>query len=236
MKDLLNYNHETGDFHWKETGRKAGYVDGRGFRKIESKGKVVRAHYLAWEIHYGEPAGEIYHINGNTDDNRISNLAVVKDFESVTDVLRYEPDTGKLFWTVAPSRKVKIGSEAGCECRTNKLIQVLYRGKQYRVHRIAWEIYYGAPPDGEIDHINGNPADNRITNLRCVSHDENQKNLKVSKRSRTGVPGVRPTKSGKWQVTVQNKWVGTFDDFETAVQMRQMMEDLEGFHPNHGKR
>lgn len=236
MKELLNYNSKTGEFHWKETGRKAGYVDNRGFRKIESKGKVVRAHQLAWEMYYGEPVGEVYHINGNTDDNRIENLAVIKDFEKITDVLRYDPDTGKLFWTVSPSRKVKIGSEAGCQCKTNKLVQVLYRGKQYRAHRLAWEIYYGSEPDGEIDHINGNPADNRIQNLRCVSHGENQRNMKVSKRSKTGIPGVRQTKSGKYQVTVQDQRIGTFDDLNTAVQMRQMFEEIEGFHENHGKR
>lgn len=238
MKNLLIYNPETGEFHWRDSGRKAGYVDKRGFRKIESQGKVVRAHYLAWEMYYGEPAGEIYHINGDTNDNRISNLDVVKEFENIMDVLRYESETGKLFWKVAPSRKVKIGSEAGCECKTNKHVVVLYRGKQYKAHRIAWELFHGVPPDGEIDHINGKYADNRIENLRVVSRVENARNMKLSKNNKSGYPGVRACSKveGKWIVTIGDKYLGYFDNFEDAVTTRQVAEEVFEFHVNHGKR
>ena len=47
----------------------------------------------------------------------------------------------------------------------------------YKVHRAIWETFVGPIPDGyEIDHINGNRADNRLCNLRCVTHKVNMNN------------------------------------------------------------
>ena len=52
-----------------------------------------------------------------------------------------------------------------------------------RVHRIVWETFNGEIPDGyEIDHIEGNRADNRLKMLRCVTHKENMANEVTRKR------------------------------------------------------
>lgn len=88
LRQLLEYNPETGGMIWRErvgqkrwntlyAGRPAfatfsnGYLTGRLF------GANVRAHRVLWVLHYGEdPAGPIDHINGDKDDNRICNLRV----------------------------------------------------------------------------------------------------------------------------------------------------------------
>ena len=67
------------------------------------------------------------------------------------------------------------------------------RGNQQKIllHRMAWALYYGRWPT-QIDHINGNPTDNRLCNLREVSRSENNANRQWpwKPNARTGLPGV----------------------------------------------
>jgi hypothetical protein len=63
-------------------------------------------------------------------------------------------------------------------------------GRTYAVHRLVWLYMYGNFPDGEIDHINGNPLDNRIENLRACTRRQNEYNKGLRKDNTTGVKGV----------------------------------------------
>jgi hypothetical protein len=153
------------------------------------------------------------------------------------EILRYDKNTGKLFWKVSPSRKMKVGDEAGC-LNSRGAVEIIYKGKQYRAHRVIWEMVYGEPPKNTIDHIDGNPSNNRLENLRDVSHAENRRNNKVSKANRSGVSGVRacPSCDGYWVVTIGKQYIGYFDDFDKAVGARQIAEEIYGYHENNGKR
>jgi hypothetical protein len=82
----------------------------------------------------------------------------------------------------------------------------------FLVHRIIWEMFYGPLEDGEvIDHINGDSADNRIANLRVVSHSENMRNCKKRSDNKTGVTGVCRfiNRHGKSAYTASWKELGT---------------------------
>lgn len=68
------------------------------------------------------------------------------------------------------------------------------KGKQYKAHRIAYFLNYGVFPNGEIDHINRNRADNRIENIRVVSRQGNINNTTKEINPDTGVIGVHLTK------------------------------------------
>jgi len=85
VRDRLSYDPETGVFIWLKTthkasavGTPAGRTSDQGYREIVFGSKKYKAHRLAWLMVYGEwPDGQIDHINGVRNDNRICNLRVV---------------------------------------------------------------------------------------------------------------------------------------------------------------
>jgi hypothetical protein len=113
-------------------------------------------------------------------------------------------------------------------------------GKRYKAHRVAWALYHGEWPAEFIDHINGDPADNRIENLRVVSQQINAQNQKLGKANKSGVIGVcwSPL-HGKWSAQIKTNRVkhhlGLFDHLEDAAAVRKAAERRFGFHPNHGR-
>ncbi|WEL95620.1 HNH homing endonuclease [Xanthomonas phage vB_XooS_NR08] len=83
-------------------------------------------------------------------------------FEDVDKLLAYEPETGVLTWKVFRGYTAKAGSVAGCLDKTVGYIQVWANGKRYLAHRLAWLLHTGAWPIQHLDHIDGNPSNNRI--------------------------------------------------------------------------
>ena len=94
---LLSYNPSTGLLTRKvnsgpaKKGDIAGTINGKGYRDIRVNSSLCKAHRLAWCLHYGEyPNGEVDHINGVRDDNRIANLRVVTPIENMRNKRRYK--------------------------------------------------------------------------------------------------------------------------------------------------
>lgn len=82
----------------------------------------------------------------------------------------------------------KTGRPAGS--RTGEgYIEIRVNGRRYYAHRIAWLMVTGEWPKYNIDHINGDRADNRFANLRDVSQSVNRQNVKKAK-GRSGYVGV----------------------------------------------
>lgn len=96
--------------------------------------------------------------------------------------------------------------------------------KTYRAHRVIWAIQTGAWPENEVDHINGNRADNRWSNLRAATHSQNLKNQKVRIGSPTVVAGISK-KRGKWRARITHNGVqihiGTYLRIEEAISARR---------------
>ena len=83
------------------------------------------------------------------------------------------------------------GVSAGAVRPRDGYIQIAIRRKMYQAHRLAWLYVHGEWPRHQIDHINGNPADNRICNLRDVTQFENMQNLHGPlSRNKSGLLGV----------------------------------------------
>lgn len=87
-------------------------------------------------------------------------------------------------------------------------------------HRVAWLLHFGFWPDQELDHINGIKDDNRISNLREVTHAENMQNrTKAMRSSSTGVLGVKPFRNGyiaRIQRFGKRQHLGVFKTIEEA--------------------
>ena len=181
--------------------------------------------------------------------------------EIARELLTYNPDTGKLFWKERPLKYFKnqnpnyakrwnnrwVGKEALTSINLRKSGQIArlrggFFGKKYCTHRIAWLIYYGEWPKNEIDHINQDPTDNRIENLRDVTHAENNKNRTLQNNSTTGYIGVsyctsRLTTKYRADISINNvnKYLGFYDTAEEAAAVRAVASINYNFHPNHGK-
>ena len=109
-------------------------------------------------------------------------------------------------------------------------------GKLQYVHRLVWEEANGPIPSGmQLDHINGDVRDNRLSNLRLVTHKENGHNQRKPSDNKSGVAGVGLHK-GRWRAYVRSKHLGYFDTWFDAVCARMSANNLEGFHENHGRR
>lgn len=134
------------------------------------------------------------------------------------------------------SMKHSIGDAVGYREKKSGYVQIRYGQKTYRVHRLIWEMHCGTIAAGhEIDHINGNKADNRIENLRLVSRAENAKNLKLQSRNTSGVSGVIYM-NNKYRVTIGAKYLGYFDTIDEAIRARKSAEERNGYHVNHGRK
>ena len=93
--------------------------------------------------------------------------------QRLRELLHYNPDTGAFTWIVARGG-VGAGKPA-CSSATKKHKQIQICKTPYCAHRLAWLYVYGEWPE-HVDHINGNPTDNRIQNLRSVTHAINMQN------------------------------------------------------------
>lgn len=235
-----------------------------GCLKGTIKYKNVYAHDVAWLLATGDwPNKSIYHVNGDNSDNRINNLAEhnqidigVKNKSDITpdilrDLLSYDSVTGVLTWKERPQHmfdSVRAYSIWNTRYAGKTALKSNMRGYgvgsvfgfDFLAHRVAWAIHYGKWPSGEIDHINGNPSDNRIENLRDVDHKDNMRNVKKLSTNTSGVVGVCwDNYYGKWLATIHNgkkqESIGRFDDFQDAVQARKAAEVRHGYHPNHGR-
>lgn len=177
--------------------------------------------------------------------------------EVLRQLLRYEPETGKLFWKARTpemfsdkQRAAKhacshfnsrfAGKEAFTTINDDGYHHSRIFGRMYKAHRVVWAIVTGEWPADQIDHINGIPTDNRFENLRPVTGLENCKNKKTPSSNTSGVIGVSWDKTNKkWKASIRvdghRKHIGTFDNFLPAVAARKAEEVAHGFHENHGR-
>lgn len=135
--------------------------------------------------------------------------------------------------------KQHAGRVVGVGTNTNRYLSVRIDGVSYAVHRLIWFCATGVEPEF-IDHINGIRNDNRLENLRAVSHLENCKNIAVTDRNTSGCIGVFWHKGEqKWAAKISNAgqrvYLGYYENFEDAVTARKQAEIKYGYHKNHGE-
>lgn len=119
------------------------------------------------------------------------------------EAVTYDRLTG-LFHRRMNSSWAKAGDSAGCI--TGKgYVEFNVLGKLHRANRLAWLYVHGEWPKGQIDHRDGNRANNAFDNLRDVTHLENCENRrKPNKNNSVGLLGVRlHSSSGKYEARIR---------------------------------
>ena len=159
-------------------------------------------------------------------------------YEEVAELLDYNPDTGELRWKESRGC-IKAGDIAGCT-KPNGQVVVRINNHLYRAHRLAWLLYYQRWPKNQIDHIDHNPSNNKLNNIREVTASENLRNQSLSIRNKSGVCGVGwHKKRRKWVAEVKleqkTRHLGYFDNLEEAATARAEANKRYNFHDNHGK-
>jgi hypothetical protein len=165
--------------------------------------------------------------------------------ERLKEVAVYDPFQGCFHWKIRPTNSVQIGDRMGAvskrayeECRID--------GKLYLTHRLVWLYTYGYFPKG-IDHIDNNPSNNLLCNLREATQVQNGFNTKKSKANKTGVKGLFYHKEqrtyiakicvGKTTHSIRFKQVEEGDAkviAEAAIWLKETREKLHGDFANHG--
>lgn len=171
--------------------------------------------------------------------------------EYLSEILAYDPFKGVLTWKERPVHFFK--EEKYCKGWNKRYAnQPAFTATDlngykigrindvaYRAHRIIWLLVYGVESD-KIDHIDGDPSNNILSNLRSVSSAENSKNVKRNSLNKSGVTGVSWLSShGKWRAAIGIKGksvhIGLFDSKEDAIKARKNAEIENKFHENHGR-
>lgn len=188
----------------------------------------------------------------------LKKIQPLPDTETLRKLLRYED--GKLIWNeVSVEDQMEIGvakrersaltrntkyanKEAGHLFKTSsgtESIQIRILGKSYYAHRVVYKLLKNEEPD-IIDHINGNPTDNRIENLRSVDNQTNLRNCKLFSTNTSGHVGVSWNKSNdKWVSYIWKDGIktilGYYTDMDEAIEVRKKVQQDIGFHQNHGR-
>ena len=129
-----------------------------------------------------------------------------------------------------------------------------YFNTQYRLHgtrhthlrhRIIWALHHNVSDFGELDHINGVPGDDRIDNLREVSHRANLRNARLWSHNTSGANGVNwERRREKWVAygyaclpcgKSKRFYLGQFSRKADAIDAKKRFERENGYTDIHGE-
>lgn len=185
--------------------------------------------------------------------------------KKIKELLHYDPLSGIFTWKERPFsmfshcknpqhqcdawNTVFSGKEAGGKYKPTVSkafyirinITLNKKMRSYLAHRLVFLYTEGKFPPEQVDHIDGDGLNNKIINLRKVSHQDNLKNKPMYSNNTSGCVGVIwNKKSQKWHVQIRAKskniYGGLYSNIEDAIARRRQMEVEYGFHKNHGRK
>lgn len=138
--------------------------------------------------------------------------------ERLKELLDYDPETGVFTWRVNRGYTATAGAVAGYVSKGYLMVGIdsTGHGRAFQASRLAFMWMTGHFPAADCDHADGNPLNNRWTNLRAASRAENQRNKRVQSNNVTGLKGVSLHRGTKWvariKVDVKKRpYLGIFD-------------------------
>lgn len=153
------------------------------------------------------------------------------NLEQVKQLLRYDKDTGEVFWNER-KRGRPIDKEAGTQDRYGYR-WIKLNGHTFSLPRLVWYYHYGVFPKENIDYKNGNPKDLRITNLKEIGYLLHQERQRARRISTEGAKGVYKNKHGMWMVRIMKDGKahtrGPFlEPADAYASHKQLSQDLFG--------
>lgn len=149
-------------------------------------------------------------------------MADLITIDRLHELLKYDPETGEFTNKVRRSANAPAGARCGCVNRHGYVVARL-DDRLYYMHRLAWAMTYGVwPPKGvDIDHIDGDKANNRLANLRLATRSQNMANRVPKRLPKSGVRGVYFCNTHKiWIARVNRVCLGRFNTRDEAVAAR----------------
>ncbi len=135
------------------------------------------------------------------------------------ELMTYDPETGEFMFVKRRGYR-KAGEKAG-SITAFGYWRIRIDGKEYPAHRLAWLYVHGVWPENDLDHINLDKLDNRMTNLRIATPAQNNANQPLTIRNSSGFKGATWHKRcQKWQAAIKvsgkNIHLGLFESAEAA--------------------
>lgn len=140
--------------------------------------------------------------------------------ERLRELMKYDPETGLFYWAKQTSNRVKAGDVVGHQEPVQGYRLIGVDGRVYKASRLAFLWMTGEMPDF-VDHINRDRVDDRWTNLRPATRQQNQCNRGKQANNTSGFKGVHfHPQSGRWRARIgigrKQKSLGTYDTPELA--------------------
>lgn len=161
--------------------------------------------------------------------------------EDIENLFEYRD--GQLIWRYNPNStktwNTRFAGKPAGSIRKDRYVAVQFKLGQRRyvtkLHRLVWLLFTGSLPSKDLDHIDRNPLNNKIENLRDVSHQVNSFNRGPNKNTTSGVKGVSWNKKNKvWTAHIffsgKKIHLGSFKEIDQAVKARLDKEEELGIN------
>lgn len=153
-------------------------------------------------------------------------------------ILRFDEETQRLVWLPRKRHSQRAGQQP-CRVIRNGYYCITIHRRSVGEHRVIWALVHGEWPI-EIDHIDGDPRNNDLSNLRAVTSRENSRNVARRSDNTSGVTGVNwNAQTRKWRARIYDNGrpyqIGMFQTLEEAAAARKRADERFGYHPNHGR-
>lgn len=177
-----------------------------------------------------------FNLNSSDPTGSIEYLAECFEISGQDLIWKARPDTHFAMLRIARTWRSRYAGRKAGSIDSHGYMQVKIDGKLHLIHRLIWLMKTGFNAE-TIDHIDGNPLNNNIENLRDVPHSKNMRNQKKYRTNKSGIMGVHWLEQKKvWLVKLSNKHIGQYECFLDACAARKGRELDNSFHENHGGR
>ena len=153
--------------------------------------------------------------------------------QQVLDLFIYDYDCGGLLWRIGRTNVV-AGSKAG-SLKSKGYLSVQVDKKLYKLASLVWIMFNDTFDESlVVDHIDGDPSNNKISNLRLASSSENQLNSAKRKGTSSKYKGVHWNKqSNSWRASIRingkAKYIGNYsNEYAAHLAWCEVAKELHG--------